>query len=172
MFRHVREILNVFALLMVLSGMLLGFHILRDLREGLPPDLRGAIRCGVLFAPALLLLATGQMFTAAFFSSLFYGGARSSEQGYSREKSWAREGKARDAALGMLWRDRLVGDAKALWAVLEMARLDKSLDQEAVKAANRIIGSARSSAADRDHAGRMLQLVRVSRAKPHYSRTD
>lgn len=166
--RYLREALNTFALFLLFTAMISICYVLRDARFGHAANWPAAIYASVAVLPYMGLLATGRMFTAAFFTELVFGGSKAAERGYSKERAWARAGRGRDAAFGLLLRDRIVGDIPGLWAVLEMARLDSSMTQEAVQAATRLIGSRRISSADRDHAGRMLQQAKVSVVRQVY----
>lgn len=166
--RYFREILNTAALLMVFAGLFTLFFVLRDLRMGEPPNWGFAASSVLWFTPFAVLFATGRMFTAAFFTELIYGGSSAADRGYSKERAWAREGKARDAALALWLRHRMVGDVPGLWAILEMARFDPGIKDLAVLAANGLFAS-RLSKAERDHVGRQLQLVKVSEAREIYT---
>lgn len=166
--RSIRESLNLLALFLLFLALLSVFYALRDARLGQSADWGLAAFGSLCALPYLVLLATGRMFTAAFFTELIFGGSRAAERGYSKERAWAREGRGKDAAFGLLLRDRVFGDIPGLWAVLEMARLDPSMTQEAVQAATRLIGSRGISSADRDHAGRLLQLAKISVVRDVY----
>ena len=166
--RYLREALNTFALFLLFTALISLFYVLRDARFGHDANWTAAIYSGVAALPYLGLLATGRMFTAAFFTELIFGGSKAAERGYSKERAWARGGRGHDAAFGLLLRDRIVGDIPGLWTVLEMARLDPSMTQEAAQAATRLIGSRRISSADRAHAGRMLQQAKISVARQVY----
>ena len=120
--------------------------------------------------PWILLLVMGEAYGIAFAISFYYGGGRAT-LGYSREKAFVREGKGREVAHALLWRDRLVGDVPGLMAVVEFAHQDPDLKPEALRAALRLLGRRRLSKADRDHVGRLLMLAKISVAqaiqKPH-----
>lgn len=166
--RYLREILSSFAYLCLFVALGCAFYLLRDLRLGKEMDL-GLMAYGSLAClPWILVFASGRLLGAVFISDLVFGVHGPARAGRSREIALAREGRGKDAALGLLWRDRLVGDAEGLFTVLEMARHDRSLGPEATQAAARLIGSSRISRADREHAGRLLQQARVSEAKESY----
>lgn len=160
--RELKEVLNTLAVLLLFAALLAGFFILRDIRMGQPLQWGLAWLSVLCLAPHLALLATGQALSASFFTELVFGVSGAAERSYIKERALARAGRGKDAALGLLWRDRWIGDRPALWAVLEMAKFDPDLAPEAVRAATRLIGDPRVSQADRDHAGRQLQLAKVS----------
>lgn len=166
--RYWREISNLTAFLSIFAGLFAVFFVLRDVRLGMAPDWGLAIFSAICFIPYGALLATGRLLAASFFTELVYGGSRAAALGYSKERSWAREGRGRDAALGFLWRHRIIGDVPGLWAVLEMARFDPNMKDLAVSAASHLFRSGLSQA-DRDHVGRQLQLVQVSEAREAYT---
>jgi hypothetical protein len=119
--------------------------------------------------PWLILLLVGEAYGIAFAVSFMYGGGKAS-RGYSRERSWAREGKGREVAHALLWRDRLYGDNEGLMAVIGFAQKDPDLKPEALRAALRLLGRHRISKADRDHVGRLLMQAQISVAQPHQKR--
>jgi hypothetical protein len=167
--RHLREILSSFAYICLLAAMVCAFYLLRDLRLGKAMDL-GLMAYGSLAClPWILVLASGRLLGAVFFSDLVFGVHGAARAGNSREIALARAGRGKDAALGLLWRDRLIGDSAGLFTVLEMARHDRALGPEAAQAAARLLGSSRVSRADKEHAGRLLQQAQVSEAKGRYS---
>jgi hypothetical protein len=167
--RHLREILNLTSLLFLLGTVFSFFYFLQDWTHGTGINLYDAAYGLAFAAPYLTLLGVGWALGVAFYVELAFGTSSKGQRSFPREKSLAREGKGKDAALGLLFRDKIWGDRDALWAVLEMARYDDDLGGEAVQAASRIIQSRRSSQADRDHAGRSLQLAKVSEAKAVYT---
>ncbi len=166
--RELKEVLNTVALLLLFAAIMVGFFILRDIRVGQPMDWGLAVLSVLCLAPHFALLASGQALSASFFTELVFGASGAAERSYIKERALARAGRGKDAALGLLWRDRWIGDRAALWAVLEMAQYDPALASEAVRAATRLIGDPRSSQADRDHAGRQLQLAKVSERRELY----
>jgi hypothetical protein len=121
--------------------------------------------------PWILLMVTGEAYGIAFAVSFYYGGGGRATRGYSRERAFVREGRGREVAHALLWRDRLVGDVPGLMAVVEFAQQDADLKPEALRAALRLLGRRRLSRADRDHVGRLLMLAKISvvqaTQKPH-----
>ena len=169
MLRYLREILNLFAYFCLLGALALVFYVLRDLRLGQAISTAKMVEGALFCLPYFLLLVSGWALSAVFFTELVFGTqTHGRSRNFSKERALARDGKGKDAALGLLWRDRVWGDPEALFAVLEMAQWDPALGPEAVQAAHRLIGSIRTSAADRDHAGRMLAQAKVSTVKPSY----
>jgi hypothetical protein len=166
--RYLREILNFGAYLFLLVSVASFFFVLRDVRMGEPMDWGMAIAGALGCLPWIALLVAGRLLSANFFSDLVFGVSGAGRSGGSREIALARDGRGKDAALGLIWRDRLFGDPQGLFTVLEMARHDRSLAPEAVQAANRLIASSRVSRADREHAGRLLAQARVSEVKESY----
>jgi len=163
-----REALNlaafIFLALLLASLGLMSGAIARDHGLGTMEGIYLAL-CAL---PWVLALVTGQAYGTAFLIGIYSGGSGAAKAGYSREKSWARQGRGQEAAHALLWRDRLVGDVPGLLAVLEMAQLDPSLKPEAARAARRLMGSARATKAERDHAGRLYQLARLSEVRQNY----
>jgi hypothetical protein len=164
-----REVLNLTAFCALLIALL---SLL--LKAGDHPGAFGfsgleALYYGTCILPWILLLVTGEAYGIAFATSFYYGGGKASH-GYSRERAWAREGKGRDVAHALLWRDRVYGDHPGLMAVIEFAQLDSDLRPEALRAALRLLGRRRLSKADRDHVGRLLMMAKISVAQPTQAR--
>ena len=160
-----REVLNLWTFVLLLVAGLACFDLLNDLVKHQPLDYYETLFPAAGLAPALLMLITGQAYGIAFFSGLLWNEAGAAQNHYSRERALARAGKGREAAQGMLWRDRVVGDTPALFAVLEMALLDPGMQREALRSMHRLASSGRLSSGDRDHLKRLLSQLDLSGSK-------
>jgi len=160
-----REVLNLTAFCCLLVALLSFLFIAGNhgLMNGL--SAQESFTVGICIAPWILVLVTGEAYGIAFVISLYYGGGRASH-GFSRERAYARAGKGKEVAHGILWRDALYGDTPGLMAVVEFAQLDPDLKPEALRAALRLFGKRGLSRADRDHVGRLLGQAKISAAKP------
>ena len=160
-----REVLNLTAFCCLLVGLLclllvVGGH---PGMHGVSPE--EGFTLGIFVAPWILVAVTGQAYGIAFVISLYYGGGKASH-GYSRERSFARNGRGKEVCHGILWRDALYGDTPGLMAVVEFAQYDPDLKPEALRAALRLFGKRGLSKADRDHVGRLLGQVKISVGRP------
>jgi hypothetical protein len=157
---------------MLLLALLAATFLLDDLVKRSSLDYAEALFFIVSLAPTILLLVTGKASGVSFFHGLFWGNTGAAQSHFSREKALAFAGhtdKGREAALGMLWRDRVVGDTRAPMAILEMARRDRELLPEAMRAAHRLLANWKLSRHDRDHVGRLISQIRISSAAEVYS---
>jgi hypothetical protein len=166
-----REVLNFWAFIMLLLAMLVSVFLLDDLVQHNTVDYAESMFVVVSLAPAILLVVTGQAFGAAFIGGLFWSNSRAAHSHYRKELSLARAGKGREAAAGMLLRDRVFGDTRALMTILEMARQDKDMMPEAMRATHRLLGNWKLSKADRDHVGRLVSQIKISSSSRGHEKT-
>jgi len=157
-----REVLNFWAFIMVLLAAITVCFLLDDLVKHSPLDYGEALFVVASLAPAILLLVTGQAYGVAFLSGIFWNNTRAARSHYRKELSLARAGKGREAAAGLLLRDRVYGDTHALMCILEMTRQDKEMMPEAMRATHRLLGNWKLSKLDRDHVGRLVSQIKIS----------
>jgi hypothetical protein len=157
-----REILNLWAYVMLLLALIAVSMVVEDLAKHQPIDYLEAVFLAVSVSPSILMIITGQAYGLTFFTNLIWSHTGSGRNHYSLERSLAREGKGREAAQAMLWRDRLVGDVAGLIAILEMARLDPRMQPEAMRATHRLLANPFLPKHERDHVGRLLSLLKIS----------
>jgi hypothetical protein len=160
-----REVLNLTAFCCLLVGLLSFLFIAGDhgLMHGM--SLYESMSLCICIAPWILVMVTGEAYGIAFAVSMYYGGGKASH-GHSLERAYARAGKGKEVAHGILWRDALYGDTPGLMAVLEFAQIDHELKPEALRAALRLFAKRGLSRADRDHVGRLLGQAKISTVKP------
>lgn len=163
-----REVLNLVSYIMLLLALLTGLFLLDDIYQHRSLDVMESAFVVFSVSPVVLALVTGQAYGVAFIVSLVYGVERVGSRNYSREIAFARQGRGKEAAHGLLWRDRMLGDVAGLKAVLEMARLDPDLKPEAIRAVSRLLGSSRLSKAEKDDVGRMFSRAKISTSKEAY----
>lgn len=157
-----REILNLWAYIMLLVAMIALGMVVDDLAKHQPLDYYEALFLAFSISPSLLMIITGQAYGATFFTNLIWNHKGSGRNHYSQERSLAREGKGREAAQAMLWRDRVLGDIPGLIAILEMARLDPLMQPEAMRAIHRLLANPLLPKFERDHVGRLVSLLKIS----------
>jgi hypothetical protein len=158
-----REVLNLSAFLLLLSGLIVAFFLLGDLVRHENLDFAEGMFVVVSLAPFILMLVTGQALGLDFIGGLLWSNSGAAEGNFRREVSLARSGKGRDAALGMLLRDRIFGDTRALMAILEMARHDKEMLPEAMRATHRLLANWKLPKHERDHVGRLVSQIKISK---------
>jgi hypothetical protein len=157
-----REVLNFWAFIMVLLAAITVCFLLDDMVRHSALDYGEALFVVASLAPAILLLVTGQAYGVAFLSGIFWNNSKAARSHYRKELSLARAGKGREAAAGMLLRDRVFGDTRALMTILEMTRQDKEMMPEAMRATHRLLGNWKLSKLDRDHVGRLVSQIKIS----------
>jgi hypothetical protein len=157
-----RETLNLWAFVLFLLFLVALSMVVQELANHERIAFYEAMFLVLTVAPGLLMIITGEAYGITFFTNLIWNHTGAARNHYSLERSKAREGKGREAAHGILWRDTLIGDTPGLFAVLEMARLDDGMRAEALRATHRLLARTRLSKADRDHAGRLAALLKLS----------
>lgn len=162
-----REAVNIVAYLTFMLGLLGVFPLLWDVRHHQSISYMEAGYVVTCCLPWCFALVTGQSYSMAFFSGLFWGGQGSARHHYSKERAWARAGRGQEVAHAYLWRDRLFGDTPGLIAVMELGQLDPNMKPEIVRAAGRLLSRGLSKA-DKDHVGRLFQLAKVSEVRQSY----
>jgi hypothetical protein len=160
-----REVLNLTAFCCLLMALLSFLFIAGNhgLMHGMSAN--ESLTLAIFVAPWILVAIMGEAYGIAFVISLYYGGGKAS-YGYSREKAFARAGRGKEVAHGILWRDALYGDTPGLMALLELSQYDPELKPEALRAALRLFAKRGLSKADRDHVGRLLGQAKISVGKP------
>lgn len=158
-----REVLNFWAYLMLVLALVAASFLLGDLVHHENLDFAEGMFVVVSLAPFILILVTGQAFGLDFIGGLMWSNSGAAHGNFRRELSLARSGKGRDAALGMLLRDRIFGDTRALMAILEMARHDQEMLPEAMRATHRLLANWKLPRHERDHVGRLMSQIKISK---------